>query len=345
MSLSRWKIMAGMFGLSLAGIYAVAGPGTKAKTDVKGEPVNAGALVFSEPPLMVPLTPVIQVSGVLPVAPPAELVVPAAPVFESLPHLIPAPLPQAMTVPIPSVEYPYPKQYVEMRESVSAPTPAPLMTLEKPVLWTTPPVIVLQTPNLVPTVREPEPLGLNMPSSITLPRTMPEPPVCTAVPVEFKLPPILTFVTSLPTAPAPTLLPAADPLGTEGVRSPGAMAASRFRIVLRVGEGEPVFEVRSGDNLVMKVISEKVEVKSPLEKGQSLSSVKAMGKVRFIGFGAEGFCEELSFLAGTGEVCLAGGVRVQVKDKLGRVESELTGEKMNYRLDAANSSLAGGLEP
>ena len=84
---------------------------------------------------------------------------------------------------------------------------------------------------------------------------------------------------------------------------------------------------------MMKVICEKVDVKSP-EKGTGPSAVRAMGKVRFVGFGAEGTCDELSFMAGTGEVAMTGAVKVQVKDKLGRVESELTSDKLHYKLDA-----------
>jgi hypothetical protein len=117
---------------------------------------------------------------------------------------------------------------------------------------------------------------------------------------------------------------------------------TKFRIVLRVGEGDPSFEVRSGDDLILKVVCEKVDVKSP-EKGQGLSAVKASGKVRFAGFGAIGNCDELSFLAGTGEVTMTGAVRIQVKDKLGRVESELTTESVKYKLDA--SAIGGSLKP
>jgi hypothetical protein len=106
-----------------------------------------------------------------------------------------------------------------------------------------------------------------------------------------------------------------------------------------VGEGEPTFEVRCGDDLVLKVACEKVDVKSP-EKGTGLSSVKACGKVRFAGFGAEGICDELSFLAGTGEVSMTGAVKIHVKDKLGRIESELSTESARYKLDPCPTGLA-----
>lgn len=284
MTISRWKIMAGMFGLSLAGIYAVAGPGSKGKAESKGDPFPAGTVVLSEPPLAPPS--VVPVSGVIPFVPPAELVVPAAPTPE------PTTLPLTLTLP--------------------ADLPAP------------PPLVMSQP--VIPLLPAPEPIVTSMPSSITLPRSTVE---SLPTPIVFELP-------------APPIIEVTPPPPLPATPEP---APSKYRIVLRVGDGEPVFEVRSGDNIVMKVISEKVDVKAPMEKGQTLSAVKAMGKVRFVGFGAEGCCDELSFLAGSGEVCLTGGVRVKVKDKLGRVESELTGEKMNYRLEAGDSSLSGVLEP
>lgn len=109
-----------------------------------------------------------------------------------------------------------------------------------------------------------------------------------------------------------------------------------------MGEGEPTFEVRSGDDLMLKVVSDKVDVKSP-EKGTGLSTVKASGKVHFAGFGAEGTCDELSFLAGTGEVSMTGNVKIHVKDKLGRIESELSTETIKYKIDP--SAIGGSLKP
>lgn len=128
------------------------------------------------------------------------------------------------------------------------------------------------------------------------------------------------------------------------VAAVSAVAQAKYRILLRVGEGDPVFEVHSGDHLMLKVICEKVDVKSP-EKGQGLSAVKAFGKVRFAGFGAEGVCDELNFLAGTGEVAMTGHVKIQVKDKLGRIESELSAETMKYKIDPHTITGTGTLKP
>ena len=149
--------------------------------------------------------------------------------------------------------------------------------------------------------------------------------------------------------PAPTAIPKPTVTvpdgGTTSMEMKHAkMAASKYRILLRVGEGEPVFEVRCGDDLMLKVLCEKVDVKSP-EKGQGLSSVKASGKVRFSGFGAEGTCDELNFLAGSGEVGMTGHVKIQVKDKLGRVESELSAETMKYKIDPHTIAGNGTLKP
>jgi hypothetical protein len=51
----------------------------------------------------------------------------------------------------------------------------------------------------------------------------------------------------------------------------------------------------------------------------------------------------LSFLAGDGSVQLQGRVVVRVKDKLGRVESELSGDTLRYRIDP--SAISGILRP
>jgi hypothetical protein len=134
------------------------------------------------------------------------------------------------------------------------------------------------------------------------------------------------------TPPAP---PAVDPLGVP------KGGEKKFRILLHVGEGEPTFEVKNGENLVLKVACEKVDIKSP-EKG-GMSEIIARGKVHFAGFGAEGTCDELKFFAGTGEVSMTGDVKVQVKDKLGRIESELTTTTMKYKIDA--SSTGGQMKP
>ena len=157
------------------------------------------------------------------------------------------------------------------------------------------------------------------------------------------MPPMSVPADPLIDAPPPAPISVTKPAATAPAVAIG-VTQTKYRILLRVGEGEPVFEVRSGDALMLKVVCEKVDVKSP-EKGQGPSSVKACGKVRFAGFGAEGTCDELNFLAGTGEVAMTGNVKIQVKDKLGRVESELSAELMKYRIDPHTVAGQGQLKP
>jgi hypothetical protein len=138
--------------------------------------------------------------------------------------------------------------------------------------------------------------------------------------------------TTPPPAPPAARVPDTRPLTQPIVQTGAVISPTKFRILLRVGEGQPTFEVKCGDDLVLKVACEKVDIVSP-EQGDGPSSVKARGKVKFIGFGAEGTCDELSFLAGTGEVSMTGKVKIAVKDKLGRVESELETNTLTYRID------------
>ena len=297
-NMSRWKIMTGMFAISLGGLAAIAGQGFKKATDAKSSPPEAPqTVVLHEPPLVSPTSAAVRM------APPADLVVPAA-----VSPLIPTPLDGQVHVASGMVELP-----------LVPPMPLPGIALEPATLP------VPHDPVLITPVAHDEPkIELAPPPSVIGP-----PPV---------LPPAADAV-----IPPLTTVKPAELIATEGVRYP--QPGNKYRITLRVGgDGEPVFEVRNGDELVMKVVCEKVDVKAPIEKGHSVSAIKAMGHVRFVGFGSEGTCEELAFVAGTGEVSLGGNVKVQVKDKFGRVETELTGEKMNYRLDAAHH-LTGGLEP
>jgi hypothetical protein len=268
------------------------------------------------------------------------------------------------------------------KDDKGAPPPPPEMPTASAPL-TQPPAAARMPPPaapILPSIPAPEP---TKPSELPPPAVLPVsgtmlptvPPVVSPVPLSVSTePPAPTFVPSsggmIP--PSPTITPPAsnpaappmsipaDPLLVDTAPSapvyfvkPAASAPAhaataavqaKYRILLRVGEGEPIFEVRSGDDLILKVVCEKVDVKSP-EKGQGLSAVKAYGKVRFAGFGAEGTCDELNFLAGTGEVAMAGHVQIRVKDKLGRVESELSADTMRYRIDPHAIAGSGLLKP
>lgn len=362
MSLSRWKMMAGVLGVSIGGLAAAASQCPKLDTS-KGrspeEPV-AKADAPKLPPAGAPsVAPTLDLPPV-----PAGLAVPAAP------NLVPAgPTPPGATVGLPPLpDFPFPLTDVKSAKPAAVtpiggtlpplPTPpapsAPASKPSDPVKPATPAAPVadlIPPPAAAPSVPQPatkpttpsapsagpdgrgvfgtpmftgpggDPLPLNPPTKVSPPAV---PPSLPADPLVIDVPPG-----------KPTAAPAAD-------SGPPKVAEGKFRILLRVGEGEPTFEVKNGDNLVLKVACEKVDIESA-DKGTGLSKVTARGKVRFAGFGAEGSCDSLSFMAGTGEVQMTGDVKVQVKDKLGRVESELTTATLKYKLDA--SAVGGALKP
>ena len=362
MSLSRWKMMAGVLGVSIGGLAAAASQCPKLDTS-KGrspeEPV-AKAEAPKLPPAGAPsVAPTLDLPAV-----PAGLAVPAAP------NLVPGgPTPPAasgMLPPLPDFPFPLtdvksakPADVTPIGGTLPLPTApsAPASKPSDPVKPVAPPAPSAAVVDLIPPP----------PAAPTKPTTPPAPPVpmktdavapATGIALPetsnfekmIKTPPVVgasssppAVAPSLPADPLvidvppgkPTAAPAAD-------AGPPKVAEGKFRILLRVGEGEPTFEVKNGDNLVLKVACEKVDIESA-DKGTGLSKVTARGKVRFAGFGAEGSCDSLSFMAGTGEVQMTGDVKVQVKDKLGRVESELTTATLKYKIDA--SAVGGVLKP
>ena len=319
MLFSRWKVMTGVIGISIGGLAALAGQGPKPEQvsqpiRVETKPAPAPSEL---PPPSIPSY-AHPVSVELPTVPPsAPSLPPAKPVSKPLPELTPLPESKLPTPSKPEVSALPPKG------EIIGLTPAGVFTpdLDVPVRAANafaPPVVVAPpatayTPPTVPTT----------PPSIKAVPSAPSAPPVTITSVETALP----IIDVAPTAPKAVAVAPALP--------------TKFRIVLRVGEGDPTFEVRHNDDLVMKVACEKVDIKSP-ERGGS-SNVIATGKVRFVGFGAEGTCDSFSFLAGTGEVALSGNVNVKVRDKIGRIESELIADKMQYKLDS--TALTGVLKP
>jgi hypothetical protein len=232
---------------------------------------------------------------------------------------------------LPSIPAPEPTKPSELPPPAVLPVSGTMLPTVPPVVSPVPPSVSTEPP--APTF-VPSSGGMIPPSpTITPPASNPAAP-----PMSIPADPLL--VDTAPSAPVYFVKPAAS----APAHAATAAVQAKYRILLRVGEGEPIFEVRSGDDLILKVVCEKVDVKSP-EKGQGHSAVKAYGKVRFAGFGAEGTCDELNFLAGTGEVAMAGHVQIRVKDKLGRVESELSADTMRYRIDPQAIAGSGLLKP
>jgi hypothetical protein len=343
MSLSRWKMMAGVLGLSLGGLAAAS---QCPKDDTKGssKPPEPPALELP-PPMPTPPTsgPKMPPAPAAPPAPTAPATAPALPLpgpaTPSGPDLlppaaaIPSPAGLPMTPTIPSAKGPATPANAPAMPPAVVPASGQTPKEAGPALPAAPdlgpaPALPGSPGSGIPT--KPAPLAAPELSPAAAPQDLTPPKATGAVPPS---PPSVAGHADPGHAPDAAPRPGGDPLvHSTAARTPAAATVSKYRILLRVGEGEPTFEVKCGDDLLLKVTCEKVDIKSP-EKGNGPSSVKASGKVRFAGFGAEGTCEELSFLAGTGEVSMAGAVKIHVKDKLGRVESELSTESVRYKID------------
>jgi hypothetical protein len=150
------------------------------------------------------------------------------------------------------------------------------------------------------------------------------------------LPPMVT-----PPPPTIDLRPAPQP------QPPLAAATNRLKMLMRLGDGKPRFEIRHSDSveLLLKVYGERVEMQSPPEGANAspIAGVTAVGKVRFTGPMIEGTCDQLTVLSGTGEVLLKGNVHV--KTKRGKTWSEMTTEKMIYQIGASGLTTSTGTNP
>jgi hypothetical protein len=337
MTLTRWKLMAGVLGLSMCGLAALAEPACRTvgythrqTPDVPPPVADAGSKPLP-PPVNVP--------------PPAPSTLPPAPA--SLPSLPPpATLPKADSAPPPATEVPPAKPTLpplpgpgELPKGPDLPPPAlpDLAPASPPAGGLSEKAFTdLAKQNLqlqpLPTLSEKKPE--------TLPSPKPELPKSDAA----LPPPVVTFAPAptpepLPTKPAPKAelpLTPSPVVTSEPVRVSATTAAvpaeRKLKVQMHLGSGKPYFEVRDGEELVLKVVSDAVEVKAPAENGDAASVLKASGGVSFRTLGGNGTCDELRVVPGTGEVVVSG--RVAVTSNWGKAETTATADKMTFRLGA-----------
>ena len=355
MSLNRWKVLACTLTVGVGGLAVFATPPASNKTDAPKEPAPLPALTVK------PTSPANGTDTPPPAKPakaeefdlvvPDPIVAPAAPTKADEPVKRPAtePVFEPVTPPAPVVlpaggtevkDLPKPddkKPDASQLPAVVVPPPSKpeIKDLGKPVA---------PTPD-VPKVEESKPPVINL-----------EPPAPAPLKVEGSAP-----AKPAPAVPAitPDLTPAAtpsafknDPLTAtpDTVKVPltapatskgGSADGARLKMLLRMGDGQPRFEIRNSatTELLLKVYGEKVEMQAPPDARSSLAGVTAMGRVRFVAPGIEGTCDHLSILSGTGEVLLKGNIHL--KTKRGKAWSEMTAEKMVYQIGTAGLSGSG----
>lgn len=127
------------------------------------------------------------------------------------------------------------------------------------------------------------------------------------------------------------------------VRNPPPEPTAKLKLLLRMGDGQPRFEIRNiaSTELLLKVYGERIDMQSPPDqKSSSLVGVSAAGHVRFTAPGIEGTCDQLTILSATGEVLLKGNIHL--KSKNGKGWSEMTAEKMVYQIGTSGIGKPAG---
>ncbi|MBO0698487.1 MAG: hypothetical protein J2P46_08840 [Zavarzinella sp.] len=349
MSLNRWKVLACTLTVGVGGLAVFATPPASNKTDAPKEPAPLPDLTVK------PSSPANGTETPQPAKPgkvaefelivPDPVVAPASPTKAEEPAKKPAtePVFEPLTPPAPVV---VPASGTEAKD---APKPAD----KKPEAGQLPAVVVPppakpDVPDLpkpatpapdVPKIHESKPPAIDVspPASppLKIEDSAPRTPEATPAPTVVK--PDLPPVGSRPVkdGPPPTADTVKMPLTPPSTpKASGSADAARLKMLLRMGDGQPRFEIRNSatTELLLKVYGEKVEMQAPPDAKSSLAGVTAMGRVRFTAPGIEGTCDHLSILSGTGEVLLKGNIHL--KTKRGKAWSEMTAEKMVYQIGA-----------
>jgi hypothetical protein len=364
MSLNRWKVLACTLTVGVGGLAVFATPPAQNKTDGPKEPAPLPESAVKPPspangtdtpapakpakaeefdlvvpdPVVAPASPAKAEEPVKkpatepvfePVTPPAPVVLPAGGTEMEDP-------PEAGAEKVPAVDVPArPKPEVKDAPKPVAPSPD-VPKVESPK----PPTIDIVPPAPAPVKLEapaakPEPAAPAAPPVIVAPA-----PATTAPPLKDE-PPVVAPVAP-PVAPDAAKTPIASPASTKMSAAP---QPARLKMLLRMGDGQPRFEIRNSatTELLLKVYGEKVEMQAPPDARSSLAGVTAMGRVRFTAPGVEGTCDHLSILSGTGEVLLKGNIHL--KAKRGKAWSEMTAEKMVYQIGTGGLSAPGARSP
>lgn len=225
------------------------------------------------------------------------------------------------------------------RDEMPTPRPAsPTPTPERPM----PPAIVTEG-TFPPPIPAPNVLETTMPVEddfddliepmpvVVEPTPMPEPRPEIMQPQPMPRPTPMPVVEQVeqPSQPAPSrVVPA-------GAREPVEMDAVTvtvpLRMLMRMGDGKPRFEVKRNDTLLLKAYGEQMRMNSnePMPE-EGLPNVSAVGRVRFYGPGFSGTCDQLSVMSSGGEIHLQGNVRMECKQ--GTMTHELAADEIIFQL-------------
>ena len=322
MRLTRWKLMAGVLGLSMCGLAALAEPAcrtvglTRRADDPKGEP-TPGAVPL---PVAVPSPPpATEVPP--PVIPPVDDKKPAPPpVPVPVPDIKPTDLKPVALPPINDAQLPpavSPKLLEDVHKIQNPPVPLPSVT---------------ERPSPAP-ITTPAPIPFAPPTpAVELPKfseaPLPVVPVADSKPAPLPEPKRADPPSAFP-APKVEVIPPATTVGTVPPQ-PAGVTAKKLKVTLHLSDDKPWFEVRDGDEVVLKVTAGTVQLSAAAEKGKPAGALAAVDGVTFRTLGGYGTCDELHVMPGTGEVVVSG--KVTVTSNWGKSETTATADKMTFRL-------------
>lgn len=367
MTLTRWKLMAGVLGISIAGVVAMASPqcpntnkDSARETAPPGRPVTTPVVVAAKqelPPKVEskPLLPLVETFPVLPAVvagpklelPSQDVKPTSAPKFD-LPTI--SPLPPVTGSPPPDLVAKADPPKIEFPKA-EASILSELPTIKGIDLPNTVPVVATPKAELPKVDAPPKPervVELPLPG-VTAPKPI-APVVDLPVPQEIKplpaSPPVVAA--EKPAAPQPRVIldepPPAAPLPkfepkkveatpTKVTTKSVTSEESAVRIVIHLGTGQPKFDVMAGDDALLKAVCNNIDIRSPNENGAGVTPLKAGGKVQFSAPGCEGTCDSLTVLPTTGEVELSGNVKVHTR--LGKGSTEINATTMKFKLGSA----------
>jgi len=323
------KWLVGGLMVSAGGILAVAGLPARSSIVACDGPVAL--------PVPMPITPVVNLE------PPLQLPTPKPSDLPTTP-LDTRPAPLSIPPIVETSKIPEPAKPID---AVKPDIKFDLPKFEEPSKPTINPVIpaAASTPGVIPSIPAPGTAAPIPPATApTIPGLPPTPaPIKSAEPV-FANPQPAQPIRQDTTPQAFDALPAArSTVQPTATNDPTQIQERKLKVVLHLGDERPRFEVRDGDEVYLKVISERVEVKSPSDNGENMSVLRASGKVKFITPGGEGVCDELILTPGKGQLTVQG--KVSFKHTWGKSETIVSGSSMMFRLGQLPQAATSGQIP
>jgi hypothetical protein len=310
MPLKYWRTLACVLALGIGGLAVCAEECIRGGVPAGKEVRRGKTDSKTEPPLAV--APPID-AVVVPPPPP-----PAAPMDSTGPMIV-LPLAQSNQPAIlpASFEPPIAPKPADPSPATLPPTPpAPVKPMDLGVLPPPPeigPKQNLSKPEQFPTVAVPPP-----PPPPMIPKFDPPP-----------APPTISIPMTATPVPPPAV-PAAAPVKAVSNTKPVA-GTGQYKMFLRMGgTGSPRFEIRDGDQLVLKVSCEQIELHGAQDGVTALPGLTATGKVKLHGSGLDGTCDQLSIVSAKGEVALKGNVHLMCYR--GTTASEVVAETVKFQL-------------